>query len=55
MPLYRYREDFFKGLTFWANTSGNPAEHCTVVYGGDIASTRLAGQVTPWNRLNALV
>lgn len=41
-------ESFFKGLNFYADLSGTPANNSFLVYGGDENSTRKAARVLSW-------
>jgi len=41
-------EDFFKDLIYWNKLSGNNADNCYVVYGGNENQRRKVGQVVSW-------
>jgi predicted AAA+ superfamily ATPase len=41
-------DDFFRGLRWFSNQSGVPAQQCAVVYGGDQSQDRAAARVIPW-------
>lgn len=45
-------DNFFKGLRYWQNITGNDADHCFLIYGGDEIQTRRSAQVYGWNQLN---
>lgn len=46
-----YSADFFKNLTKWTKLSGLSAEHCHVIYDGDLDFTTTEGRVHAWKTL----
>lgn len=48
-----FHQDFLKGLSFWGRLSGEPGEHRTVIYGGDLGMSTSEGAVIPWQDIAA--
>ena len=46
-----FAPDHFKGLVRWAKLSGVAADHCHVIYGGDLCLQTSAGRVTGWRSI----
>lgn len=44
--------DFFKGLDFWRNLTGNPTEPGYIIYGGEKNQPRSKGTVVSWKNMD---
>jgi len=44
-----YSQDYFKGISFWANLSGASSEQCRAIYAGDTLLKTSKGEVISWN------
>ena len=46
-----FSQDFFYGISYWANLSGVDMEQCNVIYAGDKKLKTSQGKVIPWQEL----